>query len=123
MRTAIPDSGGRSLRQPEVVQKAGDVEGAYRRYVDDMTRAIVAVYRRHVDDAIRAIVEFLADPGDGVFTQRLAGDGDVFRLTKTNCLDVPGGVSEADRGHGGAVVARQCQLKVERIRCGGGEEK
>lgn len=108
MRAAIPHGEGRSRRQPEVVQKAADVEGAYRRYVDD---------------AIRAIVEFLADPGDGVFTQRLAGDGDVFRLTKTDCLDVPGGVSEADRGHGGAVVARQCQLTCERIRCGGGEEK
>lgn len=66
-----------------------------------------------------AVIEFLADPGDGVFTHRPAGHGDLLRLTKTGCLDIPVGVGETNGRHGRAVEVRQCQLKLERIRCGG----
>lgn len=72
-----------------------------------------------IDDAGVAVIEFLADPGDGVFTHRPSGHGDLLRLTKTDCLDIPVGVGETNGRHGRAVEVRQCQLKLERIRCGG----
>lgn len=74
---------------------------------------------RDIDDAGVAVIEFLADPGDGVFTHRPSGHGDLLRLTKTDCLDIPVGVGETNGRHGRAVEVRQCQLKLERIRCGG----
>lgn len=80
---------------------------------------VEGVVDRDIDDAGVAVIEFLADPGDGVFTHRPAGHGDLLRLTKTDCLDIPVGVGETNGRHGRAVEVRQCQLKLERIRCGG----